>query len=77
MGIENGKWSPGYNAANLDHLNAVGLEAGLHKIDVRIRSRKDCPTWLIEELNACIRRASLITPILKLRRDDAGGYNEQ
>lgn len=57
-----------YRARNLDVANAYGLNKGLVVICERMRKRKDCPLWLIEQLNELIERSNrLIRPLIEHR----------
>ena len=60
----------GYRARDLDLANCYGLVAGLCDISDRMRARKDCPVWLVEELSLMILRANCLLGPLEKYRDE-------
>lgn len=64
------KEHPGYRARNLDVATAYGLTAGLCDIKVRMRKRKDCPTWFLIKIDDLIYRSNcLIRPLIEHRNE--------
>jgi len=61
---------PGYRARNLDVCTAYGLNAGLCKTFDRMRTRKDCPVWLLKALSDYIDRSNVLIGALRRYRDE-------
>ena len=58
----------GYTARNLDVAVAYGLNAGLAAIRERMRQRRDCPAWFIEQIDDMIQRSNcLLRPLIEHR----------
>lgn len=60
----------GYLARNLDVANAYGLAAGLVAIKERVRTRRDCPLWILDKLDDMIHRSNLLIRPLVEHRDE-------
>ena len=62
--------SSSYGARNLDVATAYGLNAGLVNIRKRMQRRKDCPAWLLTELDDMIQRSNtILRPLIAYRNE--------
>jgi len=58
----------GYNQANLDVSNAIGLAANLRAVHMRLELMARTPKWLLRALARDIDKAERLVPPLVLRR---------
>ena len=63
------KTYPCYLARNKNVAIVYGLNAGLCQIERRMKSRKDCPAWLLAALEDMIRKSNDLKRPLELYRD--------
>lgn len=61
---------PGYDARDKDVKRAEKLTNRIDSVRERMRMRRDCPLWFIEEMDDILHRANCLIGPLEHHRDE-------